>query len=83
LPTVAGIAGVRITMYSDEHPPPHYHARFGEFEAMIEIDTLVVRKGRLPRSKLEMVLEWAAPRRALLAKAWDEVAAGRKPGRIP
>jgi hypothetical protein len=69
-------------MYSDEHPPPHFHVQYGEFEALIEIETLAVCKGSLPRNKLAKVLDWALPRKVLLAKAWEDVTAGNKPGRI-
>jgi hypothetical protein len=31
--TVAIIDGVRIEFYFDEHPPPHFHARYAEFIA--------------------------------------------------
>jgi hypothetical protein len=31
------------------HPPPHFHARYGEFEATIDIETLDVLEGPLPR----------------------------------
>jgi hypothetical protein len=28
VPTVAIIDGVKIDFYFDEHPPPHFHARY-------------------------------------------------------
>ena len=46
-------------MYYDDHPPPHFHAIYGEFEAHVSIDTLEVIQGRLPRRALELVLDWA------------------------
>ena len=27
-------------MYFNDHAPPHFHARYGEFEATINLDTL-------------------------------------------
>ncbi len=27
-------------MYWDEHPPPQFHAKYGEFEAQVSIETL-------------------------------------------
>ena len=35
-------------MYFNDHAPPHFHARYGEFEATIDIDTLSVLEGELP-----------------------------------
>jgi hypothetical protein len=35
-------------MYFNDHPPPHFHARYGEFEATVEIATLNILEGALP-----------------------------------
>jgi hypothetical protein len=32
--------GIAITMYFDDHAPPHFHARAAEHSAKIRIDTL-------------------------------------------
>ena len=39
MPVVAIVDGVKIEFYPDEHPPPHFHARYAEFVAQIEIRT--------------------------------------------
>jgi hypothetical protein len=39
-------------------PATHFHARYGEFEATIEIGTLDVLEGQLPRRALNLVREW-------------------------
>jgi hypothetical protein len=44
----------------------HFHAIYGEHEALIEIETLMVFRGSLPRRALALVLEWAALHRAEL-----------------
>jgi Domain of unknown function (DUF4160) len=38
--------------------PPHFQARYGEFEAKIDIDALKVVEGHLPRRALSLVREW-------------------------
>jgi hypothetical protein len=40
------------------HPPPHFHARYGEFEATIDIGTLAIMEGQLPGRALNLVHEW-------------------------
>jgi hypothetical protein len=45
-------------MFFNDHAPPHFHARYGEFEAMIEIDTLAIIEGQLPLRALKLVREW-------------------------
>jgi hypothetical protein len=40
-------------------PPPHFHALYVEHEALIDIQTLAVITGSLPRRALAFMLEWA------------------------
>ncbi|PWB58631.1 MAG: hypothetical protein C3F17_18280 [Bradyrhizobiaceae bacterium] len=83
MPTVAIINGIRVEFYFDEDPPPHFHARYAEFIAQIEIERLVIVKGSLPNPQLRMVQEWASSRREQLRAAWEACASGSNPGRIP
>lgn len=82
MPTVAVVNGVRIEFYFDEHPPPHFHARYAEHVAQIEIETLAIIKGSLPAPQGQAVREWAMRRREQLRAAWSACADGRNPGSI-
>jgi uncharacterized protein DUF4160 len=82
MPTVAVIDGVKIQLYTKEHPPPHFHAVQAEYRAQIEISSMRVLKGSLPPAILSKVISWAEPRRKALRHAWDEVQAKRLPERI-
>jgi hypothetical protein len=42
---------------------PHFHARYGEFEATIEVETLKVLEGQLPIRALDLVKAWASVHR--------------------
>jgi len=57
-------------MFWLDHAPPHFHALYGEFEAIIDIQTLEIREGDLPRRALSLVLEWAAIHRRELLENW-------------
>jgi hypothetical protein len=59
MPTLSIFFGIVIRMYYDDHPPPHFHAIYGEHEAKIGIETLELIDGKLPRRALELVLDWA------------------------
>jgi hypothetical protein len=48
--TVAVVDGVKIILYANEHPPPHVHAKFAEFQAVIDINKLAITRGNLPPS---------------------------------
>jgi hypothetical protein len=71
VPTISTFFGVVIRMYYDDHAPPHFHAYYGEHAAIIEIATLRLREGRLPRRALALVLEWAAEHRQELERDWE------------
>jgi len=78
MPTVSRFFGIQISMYYRDHAPPHFHARYGEFDASISIRELRVLSGRLPRRALALVLEWASMHRQALVEDW-ELARAEKP----
>lgn len=45
MPTISQFFGIVIQMFWREHSPPHFHALYGEFEALIDIRTLDVIGG--------------------------------------
>ena len=59
MPTISAFYGIMIQMFWQDHAPPHFHALYGEFEALIDIRTLEVIRGSLPRRALSLVREWA------------------------
>ena len=46
MPTLSAFYGILIQMFWQAHPPPHFHALYGEFEALIDIRTFAVIRGR-------------------------------------
>lgn len=71
MPEISRFFGIIIRMYVNDHYPPHFHAVYGEFEALINIETLKIYQGDLPRRALGLVLEWAALHREELRQDWD------------
>ncbi len=63
-------------MYSDDHDPPHFHARAAECSAKIRIDTLEVIASDLPRRELRFVLAWAEMHATELEDNWDRARKG-------
>lgn len=55
---------------SSIHAPPHFHARYGEFEATIDIDSLEILQGELPNRAFRLVQEWAMIPREELIEDW-------------
>lgn len=61
-----------ITVYPNDHLPPHFHAVSPDFEALIEIETLAVLKGGLGRSR-KVVLGWAADNLSAIKAEWNRI----------
>lgn len=71
MPTISNFFGIVIRMFFDEHAPPHFHAQYGEFKAIIDIQKLTLMKGELPRRTLELVLDWAELHQTELLQNWE------------
>ena len=69
-------------MFHDEHNPPHFHARYGEFKAAIDIRSLVLLEGSLPGRALGLVIEWAGQHQEELLQDWYLAASGQIPKKI-
>ncbi len=82
MPTVAIFGGIKIQFYWDEHPPPHFHAEYGEYRAVIDIETLDLLGGYIPRPQYRRVVSWAETRKAALLVAWVKCRSDLNPGKI-
>jgi hypothetical protein len=60
-----------------DHPLPHFHARYGQYEIIVEIETRVVR-GEFPKRALRAVLDLLDEHQAVLIANW-QLAQLRKP----
>jgi len=58
-------------MFYDDHPPPHFHVRYGRQRAIIAIETLMVIEGELSPRVLGLVMEWASLHRDELREDWS------------
>lgn len=59
MPTIEILDGIKINIYANEHPPPHFLAIYGGYEAMIRIIDFEIEKGELPINKYKKVKKWA------------------------
>jgi hypothetical protein len=71
MPTISIFYGIVIQMYWRDHNPPHLHALYQGFEALIAIETGAVIGGRLPTRALRLVREWVELRRPALMENWQ------------
>jgi hypothetical protein len=71
MPTISAFYGILIQMFFKDHAPPHFHVKYGEFKAVIDITTLSLLSGKLPQRALNLVLDWAELHRAELLEDWQ------------
>ena len=70
MPTISTFLGMVIKMFWNEHAPPHFHCEYGEYEVIVNINTLQVIEGKLPRRALNLVLDWAELHQMELLEDW-------------
>ena len=71
MPEISRFYGVVIRMFYSDHPPPHFHAEYGDEQAVIDLETLGVIAGRLPPRAMGLVGEWALLHADELRRCWD------------
>ena len=54
-----------------EHAPSHFHAYYQDHKALININTLELMEGSLPKKQLRLVLAWAELHQEELIANWD------------
>ena len=72
MPEISRFYGIVIKMFFNEHQPAHFHAEYGDHEALIQIDTLAVIAGKLPPRALGLVMEWALLHQNELQNLWQK-----------
>jgi hypothetical protein len=83
MPEISRFYGIRITLNWADHNPPHFHAEYGDYEALIQFSPMIgILRGNLPRTALNLCLQWASLHQAELLAAWENAAARRPFGKI-
>jgi len=73
MPELSRFLGMVISIYFDDHNPPHFHVAYNEDEALISINDLSVLKGNLPPRVMGLAMEWARLHQAELLENWNMV----------
>lgn len=71
MPTISAFYGILIQMFFKDHAPPHFHIKYGEYKAVIDIRGLELIEGKLPRRALNLVLDWAELHQSELLEDWQ------------
>ena len=70
MPEISRFLGIVVRMYYSDHPPPHFHARYGGHRVVVYLEDRVVG-GTFPKRALRHLLEWHGLHRKELEDDWD------------
>ena len=71
MPEVSLFYGIRITMFYNDHNPPHFHAEYAGRKAQIDIQEGCVMSGALPTRQLKLILAWCELHQDELMQNWE------------
>ncbi len=83
MPVISRFYGMIVAMHFLDHPPPHFHVRYGEYRAAIGVDPPRLLAGDLPPRALGLVVEWARIHRRELLENWRRLQRGEPPKPVP
>jgi hypothetical protein len=70
VPEISRFYGIRITMYRGDHGPAHFHVKYGDHRAKVNLGDGRVT-GQLPPRALRFVREWHRLHVDELVANWD------------
>ena len=76
MPRLCYLDGITIWINTRDHLPPHFHARYSGDEVRIELANMTVMTGRLPSTKMRVLLRWANAHKSELMRNWNLAQAG-------
>ena len=79
------VHGIIVQLFffdTDKHAKPHFHVRYAEFTASIDIGTAHVLEGEIPLRQLRLVQAWVEIHRDELMADWSLAAEGNTPFKI-
>ncbi len=68
---VARINGLKIEVYADEHPPPHFHVKAPDINVSFSIEDCSLLKGKISAGAEQKVRYWHRHSKATLIEAWN------------
>ena len=79
MPTISMFYGLIIRMYyfdNQQHHSPHIHVHFQDDEVVLEIPSGKTLAGRIPSSKMKLVLAWIEIHQDELIADWQLAQSG-------
>ena len=70
MPVICRFFGIVIFMYWKDHAPPHFHAKYGDDEIVVEIRSGKI-SGSMSNRAIKMIQEWRKLHKDDLLKDWE------------
>jgi len=70
MPEISRFYGITLYVFYNEHNPPHFHAEYAGYRAIITIKDRVV-KGEMPNRALKLIFEWLDMYEKQLLENWE------------
>jgi hypothetical protein len=72
-PNISQFFGITISMYYDDHNPPHFHASYQNDEVKILIKNFSLLEGTFPPKAFALTIEWAMQHQEELLQNWNNM----------
>ncbi len=69
MPIISKFFGIIIFMFWRDHNPPHFHAKYGDYEIIVNIETGEII-GNISRRVLDIIQEWRILHKPELLANW-------------
>ena len=73
--------GIIISMFGNEHNPPHFHIKYGHYKAVYIMRNGII-KGEIPINVLKKVSEWVEIHKEELVQNWECLQNGKDINKI-
>ena len=81
MPEISRFYGIIIRMFFNEHNPPHFHAEYGEYRVVVNLNDEVVN-GFMPKRALKLIFEWLDLHKEELINNWEKCKNDISPDKI-
>ena len=83
MPVISEFFGIHVSMFYDDHNPPHFHAEYNGRKVQVGIHEGRVIKGSFPSKQLKLILAWAEIHQDELLENWKLAEADMPLKKIP
>lgn len=69
---VGGHKGIKFVVHTNDHNPPHVHAKYDNYEISISLIDFSVLAGNIPKKNKNIAIRWVKEHREYLLEYWSE-----------